>query len=43
MSKEILISMIRKGKTGNEILMILDSLTESDDSDVQPTLEEIAF
>lgn len=35
--------MLKKGKTGDEILMILDTITESDGSDVQPTLEEIAF
>jgi hypothetical protein len=41
MSKKVLISMLNQGETGNEILMILDAITESDDN--QPTLEEIDF
>jgi len=41
MSKQVLISMLKQGETGNEILMILDAITESDEN--QPTLEEIAF
>jgi hypothetical protein len=40
-NKDLLISMLRKGNTGDQILQILDAITESDDN--QPTLEEIAF
>jgi hypothetical protein len=47
MSKKVLISMLQQGKTGSEILSILDaiandSVTEEID-DSQPTLEEIEF
>ncbi len=41
MSKDFLISMLRKGQTGDQILQILETITESDDT--QPTLEEIDF
>lgn len=46
MSKELLISMLRKGETGDQILTILDMLAGSDDTEAlqsEPTLEEIAF
>lgn len=44
MSKALLISMLRKGQTGNEILSILDMLAdESDDTMSEPTLDEIEF
>lgn len=35
MTKEILLQMLRKGKTGDEILMILDAIAsgESEDSE----------
>jgi hypothetical protein len=42
MSKEVLISMLRKGKNGEQILTILDMITDDDDT-VEPTLEEIEF
>lgn len=42
MSKELLISMLSKGKTGDEILTILDMISTEDDT-VEPTLEEIQF
>jgi hypothetical protein len=42
MSKEVLISMLRKGQTGEEILSILDMLSADDDT-VEPTLDEIEF
>lgn len=36
--------MLRKGQTGNEILNILNMLTdECDDTMSEPTLDEIAF
>lgn len=41
MSKDLLISILRKGQTGDQILRILENLTESDDQ--KPTLEEIDF
>ena len=46
MSKTVLISLLRKGSNGEEILTILDSITAdvSDSNDVsQPTLNEIEF
>jgi hypothetical protein len=53
MSKQILISMLRKGSTGDQILNILDAIvgdtmieeqTESYIcSGIMPTLDEIAF
>lgn len=46
MSKSVLISLLRKGSNGEEILTILDSITAdvSDSDDVsQPTLNEIEF
>jgi hypothetical protein len=44
MSKALLISMLRKGQTGNEILSILDMLVDdSDDTMSEPTLDEIPF
>jgi hypothetical protein len=48
MSKQVLISMLRQGNTGNEILSILDALTSDAvadvvTDDVVPTLEEIEF
>ena len=45
MSRDLLLSFLRKGKTGSEILMILDSITGSDETiesdDTLGTLEEI--
>ena len=44
MSKALLISMLSKGQTGNEILTILDMISdESDSITTEPTLEEIQF
>jgi len=46
MSKETFLSMLRKGRNGNEILTILDIISGSDDTDsvqFEPTLEEIDF
>ena len=46
MSKEVLISMLRQGKTGEEIISILDALV-ADTVDCSPmndpTLDEIEF
>ena len=39
-----MISMLSKGETGNEILTILDMISdESDSVTTEPTLEEIEF
>jgi hypothetical protein len=42
MSKEVLISMLRKGKNGEQILTILDMIT-GDETTAEPTSEEIEF
>jgi hypothetical protein len=41
MSKKVLISMLKQGETGDDILMILDAITN--DFETEPTLEEIQF
>jgi hypothetical protein len=48
MSKQVLISMLKQGNTGNEILAILDVLAsdtvaDAVTDDVVPTLETIEF
>lgn len=51
MSTNLMISMLRKGKTGSEIMNILDAISGTDDMIVEtadscspaPTLEEIEF
>ena len=47
MSKEVLISMLRQGNTGTEILSILDAITSDAVSEEQegnmPTLDVIEF
>jgi hypothetical protein len=51
MSKQVLISMLRKGGNGQEILTILDAITTGSVTEIVnatsnmtlPTLEEIAF
>lgn len=44
MSKELLISMLSKGKNGEELLTILDMISAEDDNNsAEPTLEEIQF
>lgn len=44
MSKKLLISMLSKGETGDEILTILDMISADDDTNAaEPTLEEIQF
>ena len=42
MSKSVMISLLRKGETGDQILEILDTLTESSDTN-EPTSEPIEF
>jgi hypothetical protein len=41
MPKKVLISMLQQGNNGNEILAILDVI--SNDVETEPTLEEIQF
>lgn len=43
MNIQNMIGMLRQGKTGNEILEILDSIMRPETSDKQPTLEFIDF
>lgn len=44
MSKSIMISLLRKGNTGNEILDILEAIVSEDCEQVnEPTLEELEF
>ena len=49
MSREIMISLLRKGNTGAQILEILDSIvadtdnTETNKMTVEPTLHELEF
>ena len=47
MSTQVMISLLKKGNTGTEILQILDSLTDNTVSDNQqvntPTLDVIEF
>jgi hypothetical protein len=38
----LLVSLLRKGKNGEEILKILETITNSDDSN-EPTLDPIDF
>lgn len=45
MSREMMIGMLQAGKTGDQILQILDTIASSDDVnvDAEPTSEEIKF
>jgi hypothetical protein len=46
MSKTLLISMLKKGETGADILTILDMIAGGDDIEAlqsEPTLDEIQF
>jgi hypothetical protein len=45
MSKELMISMLKSGKNGEQILAILDSITAQDESSEynEPTLDSIKF
>ena len=42
-NRSLLLSMLRKGQTGEEILQILESITSSDDTAEHGTLEPIDF
>lgn len=44
MSKQVLISMLRQGNTGNEILSILDAITsDAADTQSQPVPDSLAL
>jgi hypothetical protein len=43
MSKSMMLSLLRQGSTGDEILSILDTLTEEQIDTSEPTLEPIEF
>lgn len=46
MSTQLMISALRRGKTGEQILNILDAITEQPqqvETTAEPTLEEIDF
>ena len=43
MSKSMMLSLLRQGNTGDEILQILDTLTEDQIDISEPTLEPIEF
>lgn len=48
MSKDLIISMLKQGQNGNQILTILDTIISDSDSDtsivsVEPTLDDIQF
>ena len=44
MTRSVMLSLLRQGKTGNEILDILESLSGEEQSEQnQPTLEQIDF
>jgi hypothetical protein len=42
MTKSVMISLLRKGETGDQILEILDTMTQSSDTK-EPTSEPIEF
>jgi hypothetical protein len=42
MTKDLLITMLQQGETGDEILSILDAISTEPD-EIMPTLDEIAF
>jgi len=43
MSKSVMISLLKQGETGDQILQILNTITESSESMNEPTLEPIEF
>jgi hypothetical protein len=43
MTKSVMMSLLRKGNTGDEILQILDTLTEEQTDTPEPTSEPIEF
>lgn len=43
MTIQMMISMLRKGENGDQILQILDAITQEEPQGNQPTLDEIQF
>jgi len=45
MTKEVMISLLNRAADGNDLMAVLDTLTEdsADDNQNQPTLETIEF
>lgn len=46
MSRSVLIGLLRKGKTGNEVLAILDAITNNEEPQIEKsygTLEPLTF
>lgn len=43
MSRSMMLSLLRQGETGDEILQILNNLTEDQSSTAEPTSEPIEF
>ena len=46
MSRSVLIGLLRKGKTGNEVLAILDAITNNEEPQIEETkgtLEPLTF
>lgn len=43
MTRSMMLSLLRQGETGDQILQILDTLTEEESQQNEPTLEEIQF
>jgi len=43
MTKNVMLSLLAQGNTGDEILQILDVITEEGGMENTPTLDEIAF
>jgi hypothetical protein len=46
MTKSVMLSLLNRANTGNEMLAVLDSFSDNESADVetaQPTLEEIQF
>jgi hypothetical protein len=43
MSRELALSLLRSGNTGDEILQILETIATPEAQGTEPTLEEIQF
>jgi hypothetical protein len=43
MTKSVMLSLLDTASNGNELLAVLDTLTDDTVSDTQPTLETIEF
>jgi hypothetical protein len=43
MTRSMMLSLLKQGNTGSEILQILNTLCEGDEQQIEPTLEQIDF